>query len=475
MSNPTPTGPNPTGVVTRFAPSPTGFLHIGGARTALFNWLYARHTGGKFLVRVEDTDRERSTEAAVAAIFEGLDWLGLKSDDEVIFQHTRAPRHVDVVHELMAKGRAYRCWMSVEELDVARERARAEGRAIRSPWRDAPEGDLAAPHVIRFKGPLDGETVVNDLVKGPVTFKNIELDDLVLLRADGAPTYNLAVVVDDHDMGVTHVIRGDDHLNNAARQTLIYQAMDWAVPAFAHIPLIHGPDGAKLSKRHGAQAVGEFADLGYIPEGMRNYLARLGWGHGDDEVFTDEQAISWFDVADVVKAPARLDWAKLNHINAQHLRKADDARLAALALTAAEKRGEPLPADAAERIARTVPEVKEGAKTILELADHCAFALKTRPLALEEKTQKQLTEETVERLKRLRDQLAAATAFDAATLETVLKSFAESEGVGFGKFGPALRGILTGGAPAPDLNKTMAALSRDEAIGRLDDALARRA
>ncbi|OYX03815.1 MAG: glutamate--tRNA ligase [Caulobacter vibrioides] len=470
MSNPT-----PTGVVTRFAPSPTGFLHIGGARTALFNWLYARHTGGKFLIRVEDTDRERSTEAAVAAIFEGLDWLGLKSDDEVVFQHTRAPRHVEVVHELLAKGRAYRCWMSVEELEVAREKARAEGRAIRSPWRDAPEGDLSAPHVIRFKGPLDGETVVNDLVKGPVTFKNIELDDLVLLRADGAPTYNLAVVVDDHDMGVTHVIRGDDHLNNAARQTLIYQAMDWVVPAFAHIPLIHGPDGAKLSKRHGAQAVGEFADLGYIPEGMRNYLARLGWGHGDDEVFTDEQAISWFDVADVVKAPARLDWAKLNHINAQHLRKADDSRLTALALTAAEKRGEPLPADAAERIARTVPEVKEGAKTILELVDHCAFALRTRPLALEEKTQKQLTEETVERLKRLRDQLAAAPAFDAGALETVLKSFAESEGVGFGKFGPALRGILTGGAPAPDLNKTMAALSRDEAIGRLDDALAPRA
>ncbi len=470
MSNPT-----PTGVVTRFAPSPTGFLHIGGARTALFNWLYARHTGGKFLIRVEDTDRERSTEAAVAAIFEGLDWLGLKSDDEVVFQRTRAPRHVEVVHELLAKGRAYRCWMSVEELEVAREKARAEGRTIRSPWRDAPEGDLSAPHVIRFKGPLDGETLVNDLVKGPVTFKNIELDDLVLLRADGAPTYNLAVVVDDHDMGVTHVIRGDDHLNNAARQTLIYQAMDWVVPAFAHIPLIHGPDGAKLSKRHGAQAVGEFADLGYIPEGMRNYLARLGWGHGDDEVFTDEQAISWFDVADVVKAPARLDWAKLNHINAQHLRKADDSRLTALALTAAEKRGEPLPADAAERIARTVPEVKEGAKTILELVDHCAFALKTRPLALEDKTQKQLTEETVERLKRLRDQLAAAPAFDAGALETVLKSFAESEGVGFGKFGPALRGILTGGAPAPDLNKTMAALSRDEAIGRLDDALAPRA
>lgn len=470
MSNPT-----PTGVVTRFAPSPTGFLHIGGARTALFNWLYARHTGGKFLIRVEDTDRERSTEAAVAAIFEGLDWLGLKSDDEVIFQHTRAPRHVEVVHELLAKGRAYRCWMTVEELEVAREKARAEGKAIRSPWRDAPEGDLSVPHVIRFKGPLDGETLVDDMVKGPVTFRNIELDDLVLLRADGAPTYNLAVVVDDHDMGVTHVIRGDDHLNNAARQTLIYQAMDWAVPAFAHIPLIHGPDGAKLSKRHGAQAVGEFADLGYIPEGMRNYLARLGWGHGDDEVFNDEQAISWFDVADVVKAPARLDWAKLNHINAQHLRKADDARLTALALAAAEKRDEPLPTDARERIARTVPEVKEGAKTILELVDHCAFALKSRPLALDERTQKQLTDETVERLKRLREQLAAAPAFDAATLESVLKSFAESEGVGFGKFGPALRGILTGGSPAPDLNKTMAALSREESLGRLDDALAPRA
>ena len=473
MSNPSPTA---RGVVTRFAPSPTGFLHIGGARTALFNWLYARHTGGKFLLRVEDTDRERSTEAAVAAIFEGLDWLGLKSDEEPVFQHTRAPRHAEVVQQLLERGRAYRCWMTVEELEVAREKARAEGHAIRSPWRDAPPpADPSAPHVIRFKGPADGETLVDDLVKGPVTFKNTDLDDLVLLRADGAPTYNLAVVVDDHDMGVTHVIRGDDHLNNAARQTLIYQANDWTLPAFGHIPLIHGPDGAKLSKRHGAQAVGEFADMGYIPEGMHNYLARLGRGHGDDEVFSDEQAISWFDVKAVVKAPARLDWAKLNFINGQHLRQADDARLADLTLKALQAQEASLPADAAARLLAVVPQVKEGAKTILELAEHCAFALKVRPLALEEKTVKQLSDETLERLTRLRASLGAAPAWGVSELETLLKSFAESEGVGFGKFGPSLRGILTGGSQAPDLNKIMTALGRDESLGRLDDALASRA
>jgi glutamyl-tRNA synthetase len=461
------------GVVTRFAPSPTGFLHIGGARTALFNWLYARHTGGKFLVRVEDTDRERSTEAAVAAIFEGLDWLGMKSDAEVVFQYSRADRHRAAVQELLEAGRAYRCWMTVEELDAAREKARAEGKAIRSPWRDAPPpSDPALPHVIRFKGPLEGETVVDDMVKGPVTFRNIELDDLVLLRNDGAPTYNLAVVVDDHDMGVTNIIRGDDHLNNAARQTLIYQAFGWEVPAMAHIPLIHGPDGAKLSKRHGAQAVGEFADMGYLPEGLRNYLARLGWGHGDDEVFSDAQAIEWFDVRDVVKAPARLDWAKLNFINSQHLHVAEDGRLADLTLKALQAQGASLPDDAAARLLATVPQVKVGAKTILELAEHCAFALKARPLALEEKTLKQLTGETVERLTRLRAQLGAAPAWGVSELEILLKSFAESEGVGFGKFGPSLRGILTGGSQAPDLNKIMAALGREESLGRLDDALA---
>jgi len=479
MTNSSAPAPSPKkdgGVVTRFAPSPTGFLHIGGARTALFNWLYARHTGGKFLVRVEDTDRERSTEAAVAAIFEGLDWLGLKSDEEVVFQHRQADRHREAVQQLLDAGHAYRCWMSVEDLALAREAARAGGPALRSPWRDGTvPNDPTAPHVIRFKGPLDGTTVVDDLVKGPVNFNNTDLDDLVLLRADGAPTYNLAVVVDDHDMGVTHVIRGDDHLNNAARQTLIYQAMGWTLPAFGHIPLIHGPDGAKLSKRHGAQAVGEFQDMGYLPEGLRNYLARLGWGHGDDEVFSDEQAISWFDVKDVVKAPARLDWAKLNFINSQHLHVAEDGRLAELTLKALNAQGATLPADAASRLHAVVPHVKQGAKTILELAEHCAFALKVRPLALEEKTVKQLNDETVERLARLRAQLQAAPVWGVSELEALLKSFAESEGVGFGKFGPSLRGILTGGAQAPDLNKIMAALGRDESLGRLDDALSPRA
>ena len=279
-------------VVTRIAPSPTGMMHIGTARTALFNYLYARHTGGRFLLRIEDTDRERSTEPAVQAIFDGLRWLGLEPDAPPVFQAARADLHRAAVDSLLAKGRAYRCYMTVDELAEARERARAEGHAIRSPWRDRepPAGDNR-PFVIRFRGPEDGETVVDDLVKGPVVFRNTELDDLVLLRSDGAPTYNLAVVVDDHDMGITHVIRGDDHLNNAARQSLIYTALDYPLPAFAHLPLIHGPDGAKLSKRHGAQSVTEFADLGYLPEAMRNYLARLGWGHGDDELFTDEQAI----------------------------------------------------------------------------------------------------------------------------------------------------------------------------------------
>ncbi len=437
----------------------------------MFNWLYARHTGGTFLLRVEDTDRERSTPAAVEAIFRGLDWLGLKSDAEPVFQYKQADRHRAAVQQLLDKGRAYRCWMSVEELDIERTKARAEGRAIRSVWRehDAPANDK--PFVVRFKGPLKGETVVDDLVKGPVRFQNKELDDLVLLRSDGAPTYNLAVVVDDHDMGVTHVIRGDDHLNNAARQTLIYQALEFAVPAFAHIPLIHGPDGAKLSKRHGAQAVGEFADMGYLPEAMRNYLARLGWGHGDDEIFSDAQAVEWFDVADVVKAPARLDWAKLNHINNHYLRLADDHRLALLVAKALEQKGESLAADGLTRLEAAIPLVKEGAKTVPELADLIAFTLKVRPLALDEKTQNLLTDETRERMQRLTEHLSAAPIWAPTEIEGQLKDFAAQEGVGMGKFGPALRGILSGGSPAPDLASTLAALGREESLGRLHDAL----
>lgn len=458
-------------VVTRFAPSPTGQLHIGGARTALFNWLFARHTGGKYLLRIEDTDRERSTQANVQVIMDGLGWLGLLPDEPAISQFNNADRHRAVVQELLAKGRAFRCFMTVEELDGEREIARAEGRAIRSVWRDRDAGPSNDPHVIRFKGPIEGETVVDDLIKGPVRFQNKELDDLVLLRTSGDPTYNLAVVVDDHDMAVTHVIRGDDHLNNAARQSLIYQAMDWTVPAFAHLPLIHGPDGAKLSKRHGAQAVSEFADLGYLPEGMRNYLARLGWGHGDDEIFTDDQAIAWFDVADVVKAPARLDWDKLNHTNAQHLRAADDQRLAGLTLSSLARSDHALPGDADARLKSTIPLVKEGAKTIVELGQLCLFALKLRPLALDERTKGLLTEETVSRLGRLRAALSQAPGWDVSTLEGTLREFSAAEGVGMGKYGPALRGVLSGGSTAPDLASSLAALGRDEALARLNDAL----
>ncbi|HVY34014.1 MAG TPA: glutamate--tRNA ligase [Caulobacteraceae bacterium] len=463
--------PGPSDVVTRFAPSPTGSLHIGGARTALFNWLYARHTGGTFLLRVEDTDRERSTPDAVKAIFDGLAWLGLEPDAPPVFQFARADRHRQAVQMLLDRGRAYRCYMSVEELEIERVKARAEGRAIRSAWRDREDDQTNQPFVVRFKGPLDGETVVDDLVKGPVRFQNKELDDLVLLRSDGAPTYNLAVVVDDHDMGVTHVIRGDDHLNNAARQSLIYEALDLPKPSFAHIPLIHGPDGAKLSKRHGAQAVGEFADMGYLPEGMRNYLARLGWGHGDDEIFSDDQAVAWFDVADVVRAPARLDWAKLNHVNAHYLRRADDDRLAVLTLEAHIGRGLPAHDDLLPRLRAAIPLVKEGAKTVLELADLTLFAIKTRPLILDAKTQGLLVEETVRRLERLTQVLEKQQDWTAPGLEAALKDFAAAEGVGLGKFGPALRGVLSGGAAAPDLASCLAALGRQESVGRLKDAL----
>ncbi len=461
-------------VVTRFAPSPTGYLHIGGARTALFNWLYARGRGGKFLVRVEDTDRERSTEAAVAAIFEGLDWLGLKPDAQPIFQFSRADRHRQVVEQLLNSGRAYRDWLTPEETEAERAKAMAAGHAFRSPWRDRVRSDptLSRPHVIRFKGPVDGETTVEDLVQGSVTWANKDLDDLVLLRSDGSPTYNLAVVVDDHDMGVTHVIRGDDHLNNAARQTLIYEAMGWAKPRFGHLPLIHGPDGAKLSKRHGAQAVGEFAEMGYLPEAIRNYLARLGWSHGDDEIFTDAQAIEWFDIADVGRAPARLDWDKMNHINTHWLRAADDARLAGLVNEVRARAGETIKDGDLARITAALPMVKDRAKTLLELNEQLAFVLKVRPLALDPKTEGLLGEHhTRERLIRLKDRLATFESWDAEALEADIKAFAEEERVGLGKIGPGLRGMLAGGAPAPDIAKTLAALGREESLARLEDAL----
>ncbi len=460
-------------VVTRFAPSPTGFLHIGGARTALFNWLYARHTGGRFLIRIEDTDRERSTPAAVDAIFEGLDWLGLKADGDITFQHTREGRHKDAVAELMANGRAYACFMTAEETETAREEARAAGHALRSTWRDkTPTPELLTqPHVIRFKGPLDETLVIDDAVQGEVKFGTKDLDDLVLLRSDGTPTYNLAVVVDDHDMGVTDIIRGDDHLNNAARQSLIYQALGWDVPRFAHIPLIHGPDGAKLSKRHGAQAVGDYKDLGYLPEAMRNYLARLGWSHGDDEIFDDAQAIAWFDVADINRAPSRLDFAKLGSINAHWIRAADDARLASLLAADFERHGH-IDDDATRAIlARAIPQVKERAQTLVQLEEACRFALAKGPFTLDEKTTGLLTEETRDRLKRLHEIVLTWTDWTVEAIDAGLKKFVENEGIGFGKIGPVLRGILSGGHPAPDISRTLAVLGRDESLARLNEAL----
>ncbi len=459
-------------VVTRIAPSPTGSMHIGTARTALFNLLYARHCGGTFLLRIEDTDRERSTNANVQIILDGLAWLGLEPDAPPVFQAARAPRHVEVVKAMLERGGAYRDWTTTEELEAERELARAEGRVVRSVWRDKSEaGPEGRPFAVRLKAPQSGETVVADLIKGDVVFKNTELDDLVLLRSDGTPTYNLAVVVDDHDMGITHVIRGDDHLSNAARQTLIYRAMDWSVPAFAHLPLIHGPDGAKLSKRHGAQAVGEFADMGYLPEALRNYLARLGWGHGDDEIFSDAEAAAWFDVTDVVKAPARLDWPKLNHINQHYIRDADDVRLAKLVAEIYAKHSEPLHADRVAGLASVIALVKDGAQTLVQLADLTQFATKNRPFDLDDKTRKLLTEETVARLSRLKSKLEAESGWSKEELEQSIRDFADSEGVGIGKFGPALRGSLSGGATAPDLASTLLALGRTEALARLEEAL----
>jgi glutamyl-tRNA synthetase len=458
-------------IVTRIAPSPTGMMHIGTARAALFNWLYARRRGGKFLLRIEDTDRERSTPDAVQAIFDGMEWLGLIPDEPPVFQHARAERHRAVALELLERGAAYRDYMTIEELEKEREVARAAGRPIRTPWRDRePTPGDNQPYVVRLRAPREGETVVHDLVKGDVVFKNRELDDLILLRADGSPTYNLAVVADDHDMGITHVIRGDDHLNNTARQIHIYQGMGWPLPKFGHLPLIHGPDGAKLSKRRGAAGVREFADMGYLPEAMRNYLARLGWGHGDNEIFSDAQAIEWFDIVDVISAPARLDWPKLNHINQHYIRQADDGRLQALVTEILRSREVHLPADFEARLSRAIPLVKEGAKTTLELADLTLFALKPRPVQLADKDKGRLTEEVKARLGRLSDMLAAAADWTSPAMHELLKSFADAEG-GFGKFGPALRPILAAGAVAPDLASALCALGREESLGRIEDAL----
>jgi len=465
-------------VVTRFAPSPTGYLHIGGARTALFNWLYARHTGGKFLLRIEDTDRERSTSEAVEAIFKGLDWLQLNHDGEVIYQASRESRHREVVRELQSNGMAYACFMSPDETEAARELARQNQNALRSPWRDLvpSEEQLKSPHVVRFRADMTETLIVTDAVQGQVSFQTKDLDDLILLRSDGTPTYNLAVVVDDHDMGITHIIRGDDHLNNAARQAQIYDAMGWTIPVFAHIPLIHGPDGAKLSKRHGAQAVGDYEGLGYLPEAMRNYLARLGWSHGNQEIISDEELIEWFEIENINRAPSRLDFDKLNHVNAHWLRRADPLRLIDLVWPHLLARDSSLTDQATHRhiALRTMVLVLSRAQTLIELADNMLFALAGWPVEIDEKTRLALSGETGERIQRLvlalegiKDDCDHSVEF----YEKFLKSFVESEGVGFGKIGPSLRSILSKGCLAPDIATMITSLGLKETIQRLQSGL----
>ncbi len=454
-------------VVTRFAPSPTGYLHIGGARTALFNWLYARHHGGKYLLRIEDTDRARSTEPAIAAIHDGLSWLGLEGDEPAVMQFARSARHAEVAQALLDAGHAYRCYLTPEELAARREKAQAERRPFRidSEWRDcdpagAPEG---APFVVRIKAPRDqGETVIEDLVQGRVAVQNAEIDDFVLLRSDGTPTYMLAVVVDDHDMGVTHVIRGDDHLNNAFRQLAIIDGMGWERPEYAHVPLIHGSDGAKLSKRHGALGVDAYRDeMGLLPEAMFNYLLRLGWGHGDEEIISREQATEWFDIANVGKGPSRFDTAKLLNLNGHYIRKADDRRLAGL--VAARMDGSP----DTGLLAEAMPFLKVRAKDLNELAAGAAFLFAQRPLVLDDKAAALLTDEARALLGRIADRLTGETVWTSEALEASLKAMAEELGLGLGKLAQPLRAALTGQTTSPGIFDVLILLGRDESLARI--------
>jgi glutamyl-tRNA synthetase len=461
-------------VIVRFAPSPTGFLHIGGARTALFNWLYAKHCGGKFLLRIEDTDRLRSTPEAVAAIIDGLAWLGLSWDGEVVHQFARAARHAEVARQLLAEGRAYYCYCTPAELEAMREKARAEKRSVRydGTWRDRDprEAPPGVDPVIRLKAPQDGATTVRDLVQGEVTVSNSEIDDLILLRADGTPTYNLSVVVDDHDMGITHVIRGDDHLNNAFRQTQIYRALDWDLPHFAHVPLIHGPDGAKMSKRHGAIGVEQYRELGYLPEALRNYLMRLGWSHGDDEIIATEDAIRWFDIGDVGRAPARFDQAKLDSVNGHYIREADDQRLVGLVAERLEKEFARALSEAdRERLLKAMPGLKPRAKTIVELAEKARFYVAARPIHPAADAAKALSPEARQRLGALKADLAAAD-WRAQPLEETLRHFAEASAVKLGAVAQPLRAALTGSLASPGIFEVMEVLGRDETLARLEDA-----
>ncbi len=469
-------------VVTRFAPSPTGFLHIGGGRTALFNWLYARHLGGKMLLRIEDTDRERSTAAAIAAIIDGLTWLGLAWDGEIVFQHTRAARHRAVAEELLAAGRAYRCYATPEELTAMREAARREGRSrlYDGRWRnrDPAEAPPGVKPVIRLKAPETGETAIEDAVQGRVTWQNADLDDLVLLRSDGSPTYMLAVVVDDHDMAVTHVIRGDDHLTNAARQKHIYDALGWAVPHFAHIPLIHGPDGSKLSKRHGALGVDAYRAMGYLPAAMRNYLVRLGWAHGDQEIFSTEEMIAAFDLGAIGRSPARFDFAKLESLNGHYIRQSADAELVGALETllphiaGGEELAAKMTPTLRETLIAAMPGLKERAKTLVELFEASRFLWASRPLALDDKASALLTGEARGVLAALLPELERVPQWNAADVEAVVRPFAERAGMKLGAVAQPLRAALTGRTTSPPIFDVLAVLGREESLGRLRDQTA---
>jgi glutamyl-tRNA synthetase len=459
-------------VIVRFAPSPTGYLHIGGARTALFNWLFARHHGGKFLLRIEDTDRQRSIPAAITAIIEGLKWFGLDWDGEIVMQSERLARHAAVAAEMLARGTAYRCYCSPAELDAMRERQRAEGRPLRYEgiWRDRDPADAPAgvKPVIRLRAPQTGATVIQDGVQGEVTVANEQLDDLILLRADGTPTYMLSVVVDDHDMGITHVIRGDDHLTNAFRQTQIYHGLDWAVPQFSHLSLIHGPDGAKLSKRHGALGIEEYREMGYLPEALRNYLLRLGWAHGDDEIISTAQAIEWFDLPGIGRSPARLDFAKLANLNGHYLREADAARLVALIAPRLKPEGALSEVHNA-RLLIAMDGLKARAKTLVELVQNAAFYVAVRPLTLDEKALALATPDARRLVAQLADSLASLDAWTETPLETEIRKFAETQGVKLGAVAQPLRSALTGATTSPGIFEVMCILGRDESIERMRD------
>jgi len=458
-------------VRTRFAPSPTGPLHIGGIRTALFNYLYSRHFGGEFLLRIEDTDRERSTDEATKGIIDSLDWLGLERDGQTVFQSTRMGRHADIARQLLAEGKAYNCYCTPAELAAEREQARVEKRVWRydGRWRDrdASEAPAGVTPVVRLKSQRDGETVLEDLVQGTVRVANIELDDMIILRGDGSPMYNHSVVVDDHDMAITHVIRGDDHLTNTFRQIQVYRAMGWDLPQFAHIPLIHGADGTKLSKRHGAQFALEFRDNGFLPEALCNYLMRLGWSHGDLEVFDREEAIRLFDIVDVNRGPSRMDYLKLTNLNGIYIRQADDDRLTRDVLQRLAHRTDlSLGSIAASRIRALIPALKERAKTLVELADSAAFLARVVPLPMEPKAAAALTAEARLMLREIAAALSE-TDFSVPAIDAALRAFAERSGLKLGQVAQPLRAALTGSTVSPGIDATLAALGRDESLARI--------